>query len=338
MRKEADDALVLEESDLCRIPARQRESNKGTYGPLLCIAGSEGMAGAAYLTALGAYRSGAGLVRILTPEVNRSVLQIQLPEAIVESYDLETEAVTAENPERQFLAQQQGSITVSEEEEPAGQAKNQRLPLPLVRLEELLASSKAVVIGPGLGQSEAAVALVKETLSRCEVPLVVDADALNLIARRPSLLSCRKSNWIFTPHPGEMSRLTEHEIPEILCESRAIAAAYRDHYGVTVCLKTSESIIAVAESQKIYRNESGTPALAKAGSGDVLSGIISGLLCLGMEPGAAAAYGAYLHGRAGQVAAGKFSLHGILARDIADAVPTVMRSAQTIELEDMGEE
>ena len=161
MRKEADDALVLEESDLCRIPARQRESNKGTYGPLLCIAGSEGMAGAAYLTALGAYRSGAGLVRILTPEVNRSVLQIQLPEAIVESYDLETEAVTAENPERQFLAQRQGSITVSEEEEPAGQAKNQRLPLPLARLEELLASSKAVVIGPGLGQSEAAFALVK---------------------------------------------------------------------------------------------------------------------------------------------------------------------------------
>ena len=95
MRKEADDALVLEESDLCRIPSRQRESNKGTYGPLLCIAGSEGMAGAAYLTALGAYRSGAGLVRILTPEVNRSVLQIQLPEAIVESYDQETEAVKA---------------------------------------------------------------------------------------------------------------------------------------------------------------------------------------------------------------------------------------------------
>ena len=93
-----------------------------------------------------------------------------------------------------------------------------------------------------------------------------------------------------------------------------------------------------AERRKIYRNESGTPALAKAGSGDVLSGIISGLLCLGMEPGAAAAYGSYLHGRAGQVAAGKFSLHGILARDIADAVPTVMRSAQTIELEDMGEE
>lgn len=338
MRRETDGIQVLEESDLSRIPARQRVSNKGTYGPLLCIAGSEGMAGAAYLAALAAYRSGAGLVRILTPEVNRSVLQIQLPEAIVESYDLETETLTAENPGEQFLLQRQGSITVSEEEELDGAARDQRLPLSVDRLEELLASSKAVVLGPGLGQSEVAAVLVKETLSRCEVPIVVDADALNLIARRPSLLACRKSNWIFTPHPGEMSRLTEHEIPEILCESRAIAEAYRDHYGVTVCLKTSESIIALAKSDQTYRNESGTPALAKAGSGDVLSGIIAGLLCLGMPPGEAAVYGAYLHGRAGQVAAEKFSLHGILARDIADAVPTVMRAAQAIGLEDTGEE
>ena len=304
MRQETDGVLVLEDSDLCRIPVRQKRANKGTYGPLLCIAGSEGMAGAAYLSALAAYRSGAGLVRILTPEVNRSILQIQLPEAIVESYDLETASMAAENPGEAFLVQQKGGITVSEEESPKVTERGQHLPLSLSHLEALLASCKAVVLGPGLGQSEYAAALVRETLRHCRVPLIADADALNLIARRPSLLTLRKSPWIFTPHPGEMSRLTEHEIPEILCETRKSA-----------------------ESGKTYRNESGSPALAKAGSGDVLSGIIAGLLCLGMKPGEAAAFGAYLHGRAGQAAAERYSLHGILARDIADAVPSVMRAA-----------
>ena len=250
MRQETDGVLVLEESDLCRIPVRQKRANKGTYGPLLCIAGSEGMAGAAYLSALAAYRSGAGLVRILTPEVNRSILQIQLPEAIVESYDLETESLSAENPGEAFLVQQRGGITVSEEEAPKIMERGQHLPLSLNHLEELLGSCKAVVIGPGLGQSEYAAALVRETLRHCRVPLIADADALNLIARRPSLLALRKSPWIFTPHPGEMSRLTEHEIPEILCETRTIAESYRDHYGVTLCLKTDESIIADAESGK----------------------------------------------------------------------------------------
>ena len=259
MRQETDGVLVLEDSDLCRIPVRQKRANKGTYGPLLCIAGSEGMAGAAYLSALAAYRSGAGLVRILTPEVNRSILQIQLPEAIVESYDLETASMAAENPGEAFLVQQKGGITVSEEESPKVTERGQHLPLSLSHLEALLASCKAVVLGPGLGQSEYAAALVRETLRHCRVPLIADADALNLIARRPSLLSLRKSPWIFTPHPGEMSRLTEHEIPEILCETRKIAENYRENYGVTLCLKTDESIIADAESGKTYRNESGSP-------------------------------------------------------------------------------
>ena len=235
--------------------------------------------------------------------------------------------MAAENPGEAFLVQQKGGITVSEEESPKVTERGQHLPLSLSHLEALLASCKAVVLGPGLGQSEYAAALVRETLRHCRVPLIADADALNLIARRPSLLTLRKSPWIFTPHPGEMSRLTEHEIPEILCETRKIAENYRENYGVTLCLKTDESIIADAESGKTYRNESGSPALAKAGSGDVLSGIIAGLLCLGMKPGEAAAFGAYLHGRAGQAAAERYSLHGILARDIADAVPSVMRAA-----------
>ena len=167
MRQETDGVLVLEDSDLCRIPVRQKRANKGTYGPLLCIAGSEGMAGAAYLSALAAYRSGAGLVRILTPEVNRSILQIQLPEAIVESYDLETASMAAENPGEAFLVQQKGGITVSEEESPKVTERGQHLPLSLSHLEALLASCKAVVLGPGLGQSEYAAALVRETLRHC---------------------------------------------------------------------------------------------------------------------------------------------------------------------------
>lgn len=279
-------------ADLNGIPARKEKSNKGDYGHVLVIAGSEGMSGAAYLSALAAYRTGAGLVRILTPEVNRQILQTGLPEAIVTAYD--PEAVLA------------GSEAW----------KN--------RITELLEWSDVIVLGPGLGKEEYVRSLMEDVLSSAYVPLIVDADGLGAIAAFPYLTGYYTENIIITPHVGEMARLVGKSIPDICEDLFRTAAEYRDTYGITCLLKSDHSVIA-ANDGKLYETVSGTPALAKAGSGDVLTGIIAGLVCLGYEQGEAAAFGSFLHGLAGREAEKMYSVHGILARDIANAVPSVMR-------------
>ena len=254
--------------DLSLIPPRKADANKGTYGHVLVIAGSEGMCGAAYLSALAAYRTGAGLVRIFTPEPNRQILQIQLPEAIVTSY---------------------GTDTVNADRE--------------VWVKDL----------------------VEDVLEAAYVPLIIDADALNAIAEYPYLTGFYTENMILTPHVGEMARLTGKSIAELLEDPAAAAAEYRDTYGVNCVLKCHQTVTAATDGQ-LYRTLSGTPALAKAGTGDVLTGIIAGCLCLGMEEGQAAAFGSFLHGMAGVKAAERSSVHGVLAREVAEAVPFVMRA------------
>ena len=278
--------------DLSLIPPRKADANKGTYGHVLVIAGSEGMCGAAYLSALAAYRTGAGLVRIFTPETNRQILQIQLPEAIVTSY---------------------GTDTVNADRE-AWKA----------RIAELMEWASAVVLGPGLGKADYVKDLVEDVLEAAYVPLIIDADALNAVAEYPYLTGFYTENMILTPHVGEMARLTGKTIAELLKDPAAAAAEYRDTYGVNCVLKCHETVTAATDGT-IYRTLSGTPALAKAGTGDVLTGIIAGCLCLGMEEGQAAAFGSFLHGLAGRKAAEHSSVHGVLAREVADAVPLVMR-------------
>lgn len=296
---ELDGVLQYETEDLFRIPPRRQGANKGSYGQVLIIAGSVGMSGAAYLSALAAYRTGAGLVRILTPEANRSILQIQLPEAIISSY----------HPE---------DIT----EKRDGWMK---------QLTELMEWSSVVVLGPGLGRAGYVKSLVEDVLQTTFVPLIVDADGLNTIAEYPYLTGFYTENFILTPHIREMSRLTGKSEEELLGDSLRAAAEYRDTYGVSCCLKSEHSVIAAVDG-KLYRTVSGTPALAKAGSGDVLTGIIAGLYCLGMEESEAAAFGSFLHGLAGRRAAERCSAHGVLAREIADAVPEVMRAVPGISI------
>jgi len=284
--------IRYELSDLKTIPDRKKDANKGDYGHVLLVAGSRGMSGAAYLSALSAYRTGAGLVRILTPEENRVILQTLLPEAIVTVYD-------------------PAAVTEGEEE-----WKN--------RLSEMLEWSDVIVLGPGLGREEYAKRITEEVLSSAYVPLVIDADALNLIAEFPYLTNYYTENIIITPHVGEMGRLTGKSIPEIKADTVRSAADYRDTYGVTCLLKSDRSVTA-ANDGKIYETVTGTPALSKAGSGDVLTGMIAGLICLGYEQGGAASFASFLHGLAGREAQKRYSEHGILARDIAEAIPAVMR-------------
>lgn len=289
---EKDGVRILGPEDLSAIPPRAADANKGTYGHVLVIAGAEGMSGAAYLSALAAYRTGAGLVRIFTPEANRIILQMQLPEAIVTAYSPEM----PEGDREQWKAE----------------------------LQEALDWATVIVLGPGIGRKSYVKKLVEDVLEGAYVPLILDADALNTIAEYPYLTGFYTENIIITPHVGEMSRLVGKPVGEILKDPEAVAAAYRDTHGVTCVLKSHRTAVAATDGS-LYRTESGTPALAKGGSGDVLTGIIAGLLCLGLDEGQAASIASYVHGLCGRKAAEKRSAHGVLAREIAEAVPEVMR-------------
>ncbi len=287
--------IILDRACLDRIPARRRDANKGTYQKVLVIAGSAGMCGAAYLAALSAYRTGAGLVHILTVEENRQILQILIPEAIIHVFR-------------------------PEEAAGAGRAWTERL-------GELLGGMGVVILGPGIGTERYARALTGQVMGLASCPLVVDADGLNAVAADESLCGFFGPHVILTPHPGEMSRLTGQSVKEILGDTLRAASEYRDRHGVTCVLKTHETVTAGADG-RLFVNRSGSPAMAKAGSGDVLTGVIAGLLCLGFSNTDAAALGVYIHGLAGEAAAGRIGEHGTLARDIADAVASVMKKAE----------
>lgn len=282
---------------------RDPEANKGTYGKLLLIAGSRGMAGAACLAAKAAFRAGIGMVKVFGPECNRAILQISLPEAM-------------------YAVSDPGAGIVNEQE-----------------LADSIRWADYVIAGPGLSRSEEAKTLIAALYSETVLPLlqekkllILDADALNLIAesgRDPGALC---GNTVITPHVGEMSRLCGKGIREIKADPEGTAADYSRQYGVTVVLKDAVTVVALpptarkqnggpeTESAETIRIQSGCGAMAKAGSGDVLCGFLAGTAAvLKGNTGDAVPAGVWLHGCAGCIAAEKKGCHSILAGDIADA-------------------
>lgn len=276
--------------ELGRIPKRRPYSNKGSYGKVFLIAGSEGMSGAACLAARAAYRSGCGLVRVLTPQCNRQVLQQYLPEAIVSSYE------TVKQAEQLLL--------------------------------EGLHWADAVGIGPGLGTGTLAGSLLRRTLQSFAGPMVIDADGLNLIAEDPTLLKGRSSDAVIvTPHIGEMLRLTglakETLLADLIGSCRSFAGKHR-----VICVQKDARTV-VSDGSRVCINLTGNSGMAAGGSGDVLTGVLCGLLAQGMEPFAAAAIGVFLHGLAGDAARKRHGSYGMLAGETADCVGEVLRSADT---------
>lgn len=281
---------------------RDPGANKGTYGKLLVIGGSRGMAGAAYLASLAAFRTGIGMVKVLGPECNRLVLQVSLPEAMYSSMEAAD-----------------GSIS-----------------------EDVLAEginwADYVIVGPGLSKSEEAKALIRlmcggkiGRLLAQKHMLVIDADALNIIAGTmhgnadfdgTALFGlCR--NTVITPHIGEMSRLTGLSIADIKAGQSETAAGFCRKYSVTVVLKDAGTAVASQSGDRLIA--SGCGAMAKAGSGDVLCGFIAGITAvLGGNVQEAVPIAVWLHGRAGCIAAERIGCHGILAEDIADAASEAM--------------
>jgi NAD(P)H-hydrate epimerase len=271
---------MLEDTDFSLLPRRTKHSNKGTYGKVLIIAGSTNMAGAAYFSAKAAYRTGCGLVKIFTPEENRAALQTLLPEAVLLTYSDKFE-------EKQ--------------------------------LAEALSWADAVVMGPGIGTSAQMKNMLKLVLKSVQVPLLLDADALNILSGEPELLLAPHLDIVVTPHPGEMARLTGDTVSLIQTRPVETARDFAMRYDVVCVLKDANTITAVPYGMT-YVNTSGNHGMATAGSGDVLSGVIGTLLAQGMDAGAAASLGAYLHGRAGDYAAKLVGARAMIADDIIDGL------------------
>ena len=290
---------LLTDDDVRRLlPRRPQDSNKGSNGRILIVAGSKTMCGAAYLSALGAYRAGAGLVEIFTCEENRIPLQTLLPEAIVTGYRTDMDYV-------------------------------KRLDL----ITDSVSRASAIVCGPGMGQSIAACALVSAVLKSTTVPTVLDADALNLMAdldEQWEILAERRDvrkndvplpPIIMTPHPGELSRLTGISMPALLDDFITCAVSYARATQIIFNAKNTRSVI--TDGRTAFLNPTGTSALAKGGSGDVLTGITATLLAQGCEPLHAAALAAYLHGRAAERVTARMGARSPLASEIADALGEV---------------
>lgn len=277
--------------DLMNIPKRAAYSHKGNYGKILVVAGAKNMAGAAYFAAKAAYRTGAGLVKVLTAEENRTVIQEKLPEAILATYS--TECSSHEQVEfKDYIRNQTDWADV-------------------------------IILGPGIGTEEYSRVMVEAVLEYAYVPIILDADAINLAARYPYLKKFFTENLILTPHLSECSRLTGKTVDEIRETLVETAREVSEQYGVTCVLKDAATVIARKDG-KVFVNMSGSSAMAKGGSGDVLSGVIAGLLGLGMDECEAASLGVYIHGLAGEAAARKFGVHSVLAGELADFIGEVI--------------
>ena len=252
------------------LPDRPEDSNKGTYGRLLVIAGSKGMAGAAYLNAHAAYMTGAGLVRIYTSSDNREILQTLLPEAIITTYE--------EYNKEELLS--------------------------------LLTWADSVCIGSGLGMSR---------LSE-KIPCLIDADGLNLLAENKNYLNqMAERRFVITPHMKEMSRLTGTPVEELKADRIQILKDFISRYRITCVLKDSRTLIA-SEEKGIRMNLTGNSAMAKAGSGDVLAGVISGWMVQGKEAEDAAELGTYIHGLSGDLAKFEKGVYSVMARDLIEYI------------------
>ncbi len=277
--------------------------NKGTFGRVVIIAGSEGMAGAAYLSALAAYRTGAGLVEIITPECNRLVLQQLLPEAVL--------VCLPENADEGIVK----TLVTNE-----------------------ISKAKAIVIGPGLSTGTLAKQLldavlewnqsvnkVKEPQKQC--PIVIDADALNILAKRTqaeqeTAVSEFGEAVILTPHPGELGRLLGISTKEAAANLIASAEALQKKFGCICVCKDARTVIYAGGRR--YCNLTGNSGMATGGSGDVLTGVIASLAAQGLSAQKAAVLGVWLHGAAGDEAAKEKSPYSMIARDLTEGLSKVL--------------
>ena len=267
------------------LPQRKNDTHKGDYGKVMLLCGSKGYTGAAALAALGALRSGAGLVYLGVPESIYEIEAIKLLEPIVFSL-----------PDRGGIYDLSACDTI----------------------ETMFPKMDAVLVGPGIGKSEGSLSVVRTVLEKFEGPVVLDADGINVLSAHKYILRDRIAPTIITPHDGEFVR-----IGGVISSDRTESAAtLAKELGCIVLLKGHHTVI--TDGNVCYINQTGNPGMAVGGSGDVLSGIIVSLLGQGLSPLLAAACGAWLHGAAGDLCAKEIGQYGMLPQDMLCVLPRLL--------------
>ncbi len=277
------------------LPPRPANSNKKTFGYLLIVAGSLGMTGAAVLAARAAARSGAGLIYVAIPEKLNAILESHLIDEIT---------VPLSSSTGLFLDTKS-----------------------LDRILEFQERVDAITLGPGIGQEPGTQNLVRELVARLAKPLVIDADGLNALAGHLDLLNKRKHPTILTPHPGEMARLQNTTAAEVQGQRLHTARSFASQRNVHLILKGARSVIA-DPSGELYVNPTGNSGLAKGGSGDVLTGLLVGLLAQGVNPLESAICATYIHGFAGDLAARAIGERAMIPSDMISHIASAFRALQ----------
>lgn len=268
------------------LPKRVPRSNKGTYGKLMVIAGSDEMTGAPILTSKAAYKTGVGLVNLVSTDKVVSVAQTHLIENVYT-----------------VVPSKEGKLCLYSYDV----------------IKDSIHKSSAIAVGPGLGQGLEVTKFIEKLLYSVNCPIVIDADGLNALKFNVDCLKALKAPVVITPHPMEMSRLTGISVEDILSNTIEVAKDFSKKNQVITLLKDARTIIASPEGD-VYINTTGNSSMAKAGSGDVLTGIIGALLAQHIEPLIAAALGAYIHGHAAQLASQKLGMAGVLASELCDYI------------------
>lgn len=274
------------------IPKRFDNSNKGDYGKILIVSGSTGMTGAGCLAAGAAFRTGAGLV------------YLGVPASLVSIYD-------------SLLAE---SVTIPLEDNGNGYLTENCANQVLDRMKHI----SAAAVGPGMSLNADTCEVVYKIIESSDIPLVLDADALNAVSKDTSILKKLKTEAVITPHPGEMSRLAGITIEDVQNNRIETAREFAARWKMVTVLKGSRTVVAVPDGT-VYVNVTGNPGMATAGAGDVLTGVITGLIGQGVKPADAAVAGVYLHGLAGDIVAKMKGVHGLIAGDLVGSLPYAVR-------------
>ncbi len=296
LEDESISTFVLTDEDVRKmLPIRKLNGHKGTHGKGILVAGSKGMSGAAVLAGRGALRSGIGL------------LQIVVPQGIAKEVDTAiTEATIWSAPGDKCLNDEAWSVILKQSEK-----------------------AQALAVGPGLAQNLEFISVIRKIVTSLSCPVVLDADALNLLALEPGLLAPGngRGRLIITPHPGEMARLCECSVEDVESNRLDIAVAKAVEWEAVVVLKGSVTIVAAPDGRAFF-NPTGNPGLGTGGTGDVLTGSILAWLAQGVAPLEAACLGVYLHGKSADVLAGEYGWSGFTATEVADTLPKVRRELE----------
>lgn len=277
------------------IPKRQRNTHKGVYGKASIIAGSFGMTGAAILCGKSALRSGVGLLKLIIPESLHTIITTSVPEAVT--------VPLAET--------RRGVFGINQVE----------------KLVNTCEGADVIAVGPGCGQNAEMNEILRHLITLVDKPVIIDADGLNTLAKHVDVLRNKVNDVIITPHPGEMSRLTNLPLEVINMHPINTAREFASKWKVVVVLKGARTIIALP-SGKAYINVNGNPGMATAGSGDVLTGIITSLVAQGMSSEKAAIAGVYIHGYAGDLMISQKGEYGLIAGDLIEGITQAFRNLE----------